>query len=111
MAVWTARKLAFAGFRSLVRVAGPFILLLLSLTSAASAETRLALVIGNSRYQDAPLKNPANDAAAIADNLKKLGFNVIPIPFRNAYPFGGSIHCATADVYREGRCQDYFLKG
>ena len=32
------------------------------------------------------------------------------VDHRNAYPFGGSIHCATADVYREGRCQDYFPK-
>lgn len=44
------------------------------------------------------------------EQLDRLGFEVIPIPFRNAYPFGGSIHCATADVYREGRCQDYFPK-
>jgi glycine amidinotransferase len=44
------------------------------------------------------------------EQLDKLGFEVIPIPFRNAYPFGGSIHCATADVYREGTCEDYFPK-
>lgn len=44
------------------------------------------------------------------EQLDKLGFEVIPIPFRNAYPFGGSIHCATADVYREGSCEDYFPK-
>ncbi len=44
------------------------------------------------------------------EQLDKLGFEVIPIPFRNAYPFGGSIHCATADVYREGHCEDYFPK-
>ena len=42
------------------------------------------------------------------DQLDKLGFEVITIPFRNAYAFGGSIHCATADVFREGDCQDYF---
>lgn len=76
MAVWTARKLAFAGFRSLVRVAGPFILLLLSLTSTASAETRLALVIGNSGYAMRPLPNPKNDAALIAETLKSSGFEV-----------------------------------
>lgn len=44
------------------------------------------------------------------EQLDKLGFEVIPIPFRNAYPFGGSIHCATADVYRDGDCEDYFPK-
>ncbi|XYH99268.1 arginine deiminase family protein [Sorangium sp. So ce1128] len=42
------------------------------------------------------------------EQLSKLGFEVIPIPFRHAYPFGGSIHCATADVYREGTCEDLF---
>ena len=44
------------------------------------------------------------------DQLDKLGFNVIPIPFRDAYPFGGGLHCATTDVYREGVCEDYFPK-
>lgn len=42
------------------------------------------------------------------EQLDKLGFNVIPVAFRDAYPFGGGLHCATADVYREGDCQDYF---
>ena len=42
------------------------------------------------------------------EQLSRLGFEVIPIPFRNAYPFGGSIHCATADVHREGTCEDLF---
>lgn len=48
-----------------------------STASTLHALPRSALVIGNSRYKDAPLKNPANDAGAIADHLKKLGFNVI----------------------------------
>ena len=37
---------------------------------------KIALVLGNSRYKDAPLKNPANDATAIADALKAVGFEV-----------------------------------
>ena len=45
--------------------------------STLNALPRTALVIGNSRYKGAPLKNPANDAGAIAENLKKLGFNVV----------------------------------
>jgi hypothetical protein len=48
-----------------------------STASTLNALPRTALVIGNSRYKDAPLKNPANDAGAIAENLKKLGFNVV----------------------------------
>ena len=38
---------------------------------------RLALVIGNSAYQTAPLKNPLNDAEDMAVNLKNLGFEII----------------------------------
>ena len=38
---------------------------------------RVALVIGNSHYTSAPLTNPANDARAMADSLRNLGFQVI----------------------------------
>jgi hypothetical protein len=37
---------------------------------------RLALVIGNSDYPTAPLRNPVNDAAEIARKLQELGFAV-----------------------------------
>ena len=37
---------------------------------------RIALVIGNSAYKNAPLKNPANDANDMAIMLKRLGFKV-----------------------------------
>ena len=39
-------------------------------------EKRVALVIGNSSYQYAPLRNPVNDSKAIASALKKVGFSV-----------------------------------
>lgn len=35
-----------------------------------------ALVLGNSRYKDAPLKNPVNDAKGMAEALKGAGFDV-----------------------------------
>ena len=44
--------------------------------STLNALPRLALVIGNARYSDAPLKNPGNDAKAIASALQQLGFQV-----------------------------------
>ncbi len=44
---------------------------------SSSYNSRLALVIGNSNYQDRPLKNPANDAKAITRELEKAGFDVI----------------------------------
>jgi uncharacterized caspase-like protein len=37
---------------------------------------RFALVIGNSRYAEAPLINPRNDANAIAEQLRRSGFTV-----------------------------------
>ena len=38
---------------------------------------RVALVIGNSNYYSSPLKNPANDAHAMASALRRLGFEVV----------------------------------
>jgi glycine amidinotransferase len=40
--------------------------------------------------------------------LDKHGFEVYPIPFRNVFEFGGSLHCATWDIRRKGTCEDYF---
>jgi len=46
--------------------------------AGASAEKRVALVIGNSAYQNVtPLTNPANDANAITATLKGAGFDVV----------------------------------
>jgi uncharacterized caspase-like protein len=44
---------------------------------SAAVERRVALLIGNSSYQDAPLKNPVNDADAMARILREAGFDVI----------------------------------
>lgn len=53
------------------------LMLLLSL-SAAHAERRIALVIGNGAYKNAPkLPNPANDASDVAAALAKSGFDII----------------------------------
>ncbi|MGH6717417.1 MAG: caspase family protein, partial [Bradyrhizobium sp.] len=44
----------------------------------AFAEKRVALVIGDSAYQNAPqLANPVNDAKLIASKLKQAGFDVV----------------------------------
>lgn len=43
---------------------------------AQQKEQRVALVIGNSAYKDAPLKNAANDASDMAQALRELGFKV-----------------------------------
>lgn len=49
---------------------------LLAQAPAAFTGKRVALVIGNGKYPSAPLKNPVNDAGAMARALKELGFEV-----------------------------------
>lgn len=40
--------------------------------------------------------------------LYSMGFDVYPIPFRDVFEYGGSLHCATWDVRRDGTRSDYF---
>jgi glycine amidinotransferase len=44
------------------------------------------------------------------EQFDRLGFEVIPVPFWEVGAFGGGLHCATADVHREGTLEDYFPK-
>lgn len=54
----------------------PALIALIASISVAHA-ARIALVIGNSSYESvAPLPNPTRDADAIAESLKRLGFEV-----------------------------------
>lgn len=46
-----------------------------------------ALVIGNANYKDKPLKNSVNDSKAIANKLRKYGFNVIEVENVNRKKF------------------------
>ena len=48
--------------------------------AVGTPEHRVALVIGNAKYAHAPvLKNPANDATAMAKALETLGFDVVSV--------------------------------
>jgi glycine amidinotransferase len=40
--------------------------------------------------------------------LESLGCEVIPCAFDRVYPFGGSFHCCTTDIRREGTLRSYF---
>jgi uncharacterized caspase-like protein len=66
----------FAGLR-LLFIAGS---MLLATHLEASADKRVALVIGNSTYQNvARLPNPANDADAVAQLFKAAGFDTVSL--------------------------------
>jgi uncharacterized caspase-like protein len=63
----------------IARLCGLIMLMLTGLAMAASAsERRVALVIGNSSYRNAPvLPNTLNDARDMAAALRKVGFEVV----------------------------------
>jgi hypothetical protein len=48
-----------------------------ALPASALAAKRVALIIGNAAYAEAPLRNPVNDARAMATKLEGFGFEVI----------------------------------
>jgi uncharacterized caspase-like protein len=58
-------------------ILGCALALLACCPNAAFAQKRVALVIGNGAYQDAPLANPVRDADAMAELFKKAGFDVV----------------------------------
>jgi uncharacterized caspase-like protein len=72
---WTRRRL----FKAALAVAGSSLLKWrwAAAQVALLRAPRRALVIGNSSYSFAPLKNPANDARAIAGELERAGFEVV----------------------------------
>ena len=68
------------GYKTLAVLVGLIMsLVLMAFAGPAAADERVALVIGNAAYtQDvARLKNPGNDATAVAAALRRLGFKVI----------------------------------
>lgn len=70
----------------------------------ACAETRVALVVGNSAYQSAPpLANPLNDARDMSAALKEAGFTVVEALDADRRKFDGALRAfaeqlASADV-------------
>jgi hypothetical protein len=69
---WSRRKLFSAALLLASLLASAF-----GVTSPAQAEKRIALVIGNSNYQNVPqLANPAADAKATGQMLSAIGFRV-----------------------------------
>lgn len=64
--------------RRLLSGASTILFLLAGFASTAFADSRVALVVGNSGYVNvSPLGNPANDARLMADTLHALGFTLV----------------------------------
>lgn len=60
-------------------------------TGTADGGKRLAFVVGNDTYQQAPLKNARNDARVIAGVLRELGFDVTAIEDASRSTFGAAL--------------------
>ena len=68
-------------FHDLLLVSGLLLFPLISASDAASAESRVALVIGQSAYRAVPpLPNAGNDGKRMAELLTNAGFNVTAAP-------------------------------
>jgi hypothetical protein len=67
------------GSRCAATCATGALLLLLPAQAQAPIDARVALIIGNAAYAAAPLLNPANDAKAVSDTLKGMGFAVVDV--------------------------------
>ena len=77
----------------------------------ARAETRVALVIGNSAYQAAPaLTNPLNDARDMSTALKAAGFTVVEALDADRRKFDGALR-AFADQLGKADVAVFFYAG
>ena len=69
---------------------------------------RRALVIGNARYSDKPLKNPINDADLMKSTLDKLNFNVIKYTDINRQSFDKAVRDFAAKLESEDEVVFYY---
>lgn len=69
---------------------------------AVEHQRRIALVLGNSRYANSPLTNPARDADLIARTLKSLGFEVRLAQDANQTEMKRAIQAFGADLEKAG---------
>ncbi|MEQ1694575.1 MAG: caspase family protein [Hyphomicrobiaceae bacterium] len=84
---------------------------LLVLGPQARAETRVALVVGNSAYQAAPaLTNPLNDARDMSAALKAAGFTVVEALDADRRKFDGALR-AFADQLGKADVAVFFYAG
>jgi len=77
-------------------------------SSTPANQSLMALVIGNTEYEFAPLANPINDATDIAKVLRKIGFNVILKTDLDQVAMGTAIRQFTARLSKQSVGLFYF---
>lgn len=74
----------------------------------AAGERRIALVIGNSHYANAPLRNPVNDARAVAEALRACGFQVTKLEDADREAMFGAVRDFGARIMQGGMGLFYY---
>ena len=72
---------------------------------------KIALVVGVSKYKSAPLKNPVNDATAMAAKLKSMGFDVILVKDCSEENLTKATRIFTDSLNRTVQCAMFFFAG
>ncbi|MBN8978754.1 MAG: caspase family protein [Rhizobiales bacterium] len=90
---------------------GVAVALLTVVASPALAEKRIALVVGNNDYRNVPkLQKAVNDARAMGDTLKKLGFEVMVAENQTRQGFAESL-LAFDNTVEQGDTAFFFFAG
>ena len=76
MTTWNRRQALSAVMAGGAAALWPWQDLFAQSTGALLRSSKQALIIGNGKYKQAPLKNPVNDARGMAEALKSAGFGV-----------------------------------
>jgi uncharacterized caspase-like protein len=74
----------------------------LTLAQAQAPSPRAALVIGNADYAFGTLRNPANDAEAMAKALDEVGFDVTVTTDANQAAMEKAVHAFGAKLKAKG---------
>jgi len=98
-------------FTCTLALVGIALALIATLTTPASAEKRIALVIGNNDYRNVPkLQKAVNDARAVGDTLKALGFEVMVAENQTRQGFTESL-LAFDNAVQQGDTAFFFFAG
>ena len=90
---------------------GVAVALLTVVASPALAEKRVALVVGNNDYRNVPkLQKAVNDARAMGDTLRKLGFEVMVAENQTRQGFAESL-LAFDNTVEQGDTAFFFFAG
>ncbi len=78
---------------------------------ALATQKRVALVIGNSNYENSPLKNPVNDASDMASKLKNFGFDVVKLINADKRNFEKGIRVFGKKLHQTGTIGLFYFAG